>query len=357
MNAKLRDAARTLFPGYFAFVMATGIVAAALNGFGHAVPAKALFFIGCLGYVVLWVFSLWRAVRFPSQLWADFTSFAKGPGFFTTIAGTEVLGAVSGRLFHTTGLSLGLFCFGAALWVVLNYAFATVVIVSAEKPTADRAVNGGWLVIVVAIQSLAILAALLSDQIPLFVPAGLFMMGSVTYLMLISLIVSRLLLTKVEAADLAPPYWIMMGGAAISCLAGVELNKHSGAWGFNVNAFPVLQAFTLMFWMVATAWIPLLVILGVWRHGIKRVPLRYEPQQWSMVFPLGMYTFATHSAAVQFKLPFIEPVASTFLPIAVIAWALVFIGMVGTGIQALRSNGASVADDPGTTCAPSPVNP
>ncbi len=117
------------------------------------------------------------------------------------------------------------------------------------------------------------------------------------------------------------------------------MNKHSGAWGLNVNAFPVLQAFTLFFWMVATAWIPLLIILGIWRHGVKHVPLRYEPQLWSMVFPLGMYAFATYSAGTQFKLDEILPIASVFLPIACIAWVLVFIGMLRDAIRILGEGG------------------
>lgn len=335
MNDRLNHAAKTLFPGYFAYVMATGIVAAGLNAFGFVTAAKALFFLAVAGYVVLWGLSLYRLVRYPAKLWADFTSFGRGPGFFTIIAGTGVLGAVAIRLFQLSNVAFGLLCLGSALWVVFIYSFAAVVIVSAEKPAADRAVNGGWLVIVVSTQSLAILSALLVERIPLFITAGLFMVGCATYLLLISLIVSRLILTKVEAADLAPPYWIMMGAAAISCLAGVELNRHSGAWGFNVNAFPVLQAFTLFFWIVATAWIPLLIILGIWRHIVKRVPLKYEPQLWSIVFPLGMYTFATFSASAQFKLPFIRPVAAVFMPIACLAWLWVFAGMLWGILQSL----------------------
>lgn len=339
MNRKVVEAVRTLFPGYFAFVMATGIVASGLNAYGFVLAAKVLFFLAALGYLKLLILSIYRAIRFPALLWADFTSFGKGPGFFTTIAATGVLGAVAIRLFHATDLAFGLLCFAAVLWLVFIYTFATVVIVSAEKPAAERSVNGGWLVIVVSTQSLALLSALLSDRVPLFLAAGLFMMGCVTYLVLISLIVSRLILTKVEAADLAPPYWIMMGAAAISCLAGVELNKHSGASGLNVNNFPVLQAFTLLFWTVATAWIPLLIILGIWRHVIKRVPLRYEPQLWSMVFPLGMYTFATYSAATQFNMPFIRPISSTFLPIACVAWIWVFCGMLASSFRILASPG------------------
>ncbi len=337
LRNKVADAIKTLFPGYFAYVMATGIVAAALNAFGYAPAAKVLIVLAALGYLKLWILTIFRAVRYPTNLIADFTSFSKGPGFFTIIAATGVLGAVAFRLFQAVDLAYALFWLGAALWVALIYSFATVVIVSAEKPTADRVVNGGWLVIVVSTQSLSILSSLLNDRIDPVVPTGFFMVGAATYLLLITLIVSRLLYFRVEAADLAPPYWIMMGAAAISCLAGVELSRHAGAW-LNVDFYPLIQAFTLFFWMVATAWIPLLLVLGAWRHGFKRVPLKYEPQLWSMVFPLGMYTFATHSASQQFKLPFLEPIAAVFLRLACFAWLCVFVGLIADAVRILRSN-------------------
>ena len=32
----------------------------------------------------------------------------------------------------------------------------------------------------------------------------------------------------------------------------------------------------------------MLLILGIWRHVIRRFPLRYDPLYWGAVFPLGM---------------------------------------------------------------------
>ena len=34
-------------------------------------------------------------------------------------------------------------------------------------------------------------------------------------------------------------------------------------------------------------------LLGFWRHVLQRVPIVYDPQYWSLVFPLGMYAVAT----------------------------------------------------------------
>jgi hypothetical protein len=45
--------------------------------------------------------------------------------------------------------------------------------------------------------------------------------------------------------------------------------------------------------VTGTWWIPLLVVVGFWRHVVERIPLTYDPQYWSLVFQLGMYTVAT----------------------------------------------------------------
>ena len=50
---------------------------------------------------------------------------------------------------------------------------------------------------------------------------------------------------------------------------------------------------TLATWAWATWWIPLLLLLGLWKHGIHRRSIGYTPMLWSIVFPLGMYAAAT----------------------------------------------------------------
>src|SRR3546814_2735603 len=37
----------------------------------------------------------------------------------------------------------------------------------------------------------------------------------------------------------------------------------------------------------STWWIPMLLLLGLWRYGYKRFPFRYDPLYWGAVFPLG----------------------------------------------------------------------
>jgi tellurite resistance protein TehA-like permease len=79
----------------------------------------------------------------------------------------------------------------------------------------------------------------------------------------------------------------------------------------------------------------MLVILGVWRHGYRRFPLRYDPLYWGAVFPLGMYTACTFRLAAVLGLDFLQPVPRVFIYIALVAWLAAFIGWARQTILSL----------------------
>lgn len=99
----------------------------------------------------------------------------------------------------------------------------------------------------------------------------------------------------------------------------------------------------MFFWVVASAWIPLLIGLGVWRHAIRKVKLTYDPQYWSMVFPLAMYAICTGGIVDIFKLTALGVISQGFLVIAGAAWLVVFSGLIRNLIGDLRQTIGSKA--------------
>src|SRR5690348_15839264 len=111
----------------------------------------------------------------------------------------------------------------------------------------------------------------------MFANGALCMLGVAHYLLLAIVVLYRLIFLPLNAAQCAPTYWIGMGAAAISALAGAELERNAAIWHMQLNARLVLQGFTLFFWVIATIWIPLLIGLGFWRHVAEKHSLRYDP--------------------------------------------------------------------------------
>jgi tellurite resistance protein TehA-like permease len=319
-------AAETLFPGYFALVMATGITSIASHLLGLEAVAEALVGVNLLAFAALSTLTLLRAARYPERLLADFADHVRGPGFFTAVAGTCVVG---GQLLVVEGavrVAGFLWDVGFGLWLVVMYGFFLAVIAKKRKPALGDGLNGSWLIAAVATQSVSVLASLLAPtsaqpEPRLFAALSLYLLGGFLYLVLITLIVHRLAFLALPAEALTPPYWINMGAVAITTVAGSLLVLHAGEWRLLAELRPFIAGLTLLFWAAASWWIPLLVGLSLWRHVFERQPLRYDPQLWAMAFPLGMYTVATHRISTALDLPFLDAIPAVSIYVALAVWA------------------------------------
>jgi tellurite resistance protein TehA-like permease len=64
--------------------------------------------------------------------------------------------------------------------------------------------------------------------------------------------------------------------------------------------------------------------MGIWKHGMRRIPLTYTPLLWSIVFPLGMYSVATLRFAAVSGFEFLRVIAGVMLWTALAAWLATF---------------------------------
>jgi tellurite resistance protein TehA-like permease len=336
-NAVLRAAA-DLFPGYFALVMATGIISIACFLLEMRTISFVLLGVNVMAYVILWVLLLLRLFRFFSRVRDDINNHVRGPGFFTVVAGTCVLGSQLIIVIDRPRVAAALWITGLLLWLVIMYTFFTAMTVRENKPSIEGGLNGAWLLVVVATQSISVLGTLLVSRYGeyrepvLFFTLCMFLLGCMLYLPLITLIFYRFTFVNVTTASLTPPYWINMGAVAITTLAGARLIIAAPGWPLLNEVVPFLKGFTLFFWTSGTWWIPLLLILGFWRHVYKRFPLKYDPQYWGMVFPFGMYTVCTFQLSKAINFPPLMVIPRYFIYLAFAGWIAVSLGLVSTGV-------------------------
>jgi tellurite resistance protein TehA-like permease len=329
----LADGVRNLYPGYFALAMATGITSTVMHDLGHARASGILLIIDVVCFVVLCALYATRAARFRRELSADLVDPERTFAFFTFVAACNVLGvrlALDGHLAATFALALA----SAVAWVALSYGVPAQLVLGPRPRPVLAGVNGTWFIWVVGTQSIAIAASVLerghgrgAERAAALAATLMWSVGVVLYLVVAGMVLVRLLLLEVRPEDLSPPYWIAMGATAITVLAAARLLQMD-ATPITTATRPVVTGLGVVLWAFGSWLVPLLVVFSTWRLMANR-RFAYAPPLWSVVFPLGMYAAASMELGRAAQLPLIGDIGRFAGWVALGAWAIVFIAMLG----------------------------
>jgi len=317
--------------------MATGIIAIALDMLEMPVMSDVMYVITLISWLTLLCLYTWRLIRFPRVVWSELINPRTTFIFFSFVAATDV----TGILFHLHGLSdLAFVCwiFAFLAWLaLLHCSFSILTLRHAERNV--NIVHGGWLICIVGTQSLVLLGVNIVEQFgdyAAYMMVWIYMLwgiGLILYGIFVTLFCYRIFFLDMEEEDYTPLMWVIMGAAAISANAGSSLALSDPIVPVLVALHPVVDGVALLTWTWATWWIPLLVVIGVWKHFIRHFPLRYEPMQWSIVFPLGMYAVTSFRLALAAEFEPLHWVSHIMVWVALIVWCLVMVGLFRHLIQ------------------------
>lgn len=336
---------RRLPAGSFAFVMASGIVSTALAVVGWDVPSTVLLVISVVALVVLGALTIARVALWRADVMEEARNPGRAFGFFTIVAALNVVGL---RLYSSDapGITIALAVLSVPLWLLCSYGVPANLMLRPRSDPVAADIDGSWFLWVVGTQSLATVTALFAadaGNAELAAPAvALWGIGVLLYLMLATLVTLRLLTVPSRPDNVNPSYWIYMGATAITVLAGSTIVVLPGDIPVVRATASVVSGLTYLLWAFGVWWVPLLVIFGLWRHVVHRVPMRYEAAMWSIVFPLGMYSVASTHFGLAAHLPLLVTIGEIDAGIAGIAWLLVAVAMVVTAVGVLRCRTRSV---------------
>jgi tellurite resistance protein TehA-like permease len=327
----VRSRVRQVDPGYFALVMATGILSIAASAGGAGTLSLVLLWIAVAGYVILVIAYGWRLAAWPREFLADAVEPTTAFAFFTFVAGSNVLGTRLAAAGYPV-VTAALLAVSAAAWLALAYGVPLALVSRRADPPALVSANGTWFLWTVGTESIAVAAGSLpmparARLAPVVI--GCWAVGVVLYLLVAVLVLTRLLRYPVDPAGVTPAYWVFMGATAISVVAGATALRLP-ADPLLAATRPLIGGLSVVLWAFGTWLIPWLVGLGVWRHIVRKVPLRYESALWSMVFPLGMYCLASTSLGTALGVQWLATLGRDGFWAALVVWAVVLLAMLAS---------------------------
>jgi tellurite resistance protein TehA-like permease len=143
--------------------------------------------------------------------------------------------------------------------------------------------TGASFLLVVAVQSLAVLAATLGGSAARSWPALAALAPLVAGLAAYPLVLARFDFSGLRHG--AGDHWVSGGALAISALACAQIAHALSVSRGPTSLHDPLRVASLVLWGVTMAWLPALVVAEVrWPRP------SYDVARWATVFPLGMYS-------------------------------------------------------------------
>ena len=309
----------TLSPAMFSVVLGTGGVSLTASLIGLPRVAAALYWLNLALFIIAWVATVIRMVGGFGGMADDFTHGARGPAFFLAVLATSIVGLQVAVVAQVQAAIAPLWIFSSVLWVAMISLFVLGVTVRADKASFAASIGPAWFLPGAALEATVALGTHVGSHSTRLMATALlggFLLGLLLNLLVLAAVLYRWLFVPMSPEQLTSTNWINMGGFAIVVVAGVKL------------ASPRLEPFIVLSWAIATWWLPILVLAGIWRHAVRKVPLRYDAQYWPVVFSPAVYASGTFLLAEASQLTLLSWIPPFFFAFAAAMWMVLMVGWI-----------------------------
>lgn len=324
--------------------MATGILSLAARELGLTVLSDLLLGITALAFLALAGNDLIRLAAAPRLLLGELRSGAIFD-YLTFAAAAAVLG--NGLLLAgaSPDVAWTLLLVAGLSWLTIAGTVA-IELVALRVLHPRSQVEGGWLLAVVAPQSLSILALALANRAAApralgSAALGLWVLGSALYAPIAVERLARLSPAHGNGVEMRPDDWILMGALAISALAGVHLAEAPGRGGLGAGAHPFLLAVAAAELALALVSILPLALAEAHRRRGTRNARPLTSRRWSTVFPLGMLSTSCGAFAAPAQLGALTVLAWILFAAALAAWLALATRLAGRAVELHHGSSAA----------------
>lgn len=186
------------------------------------------------------------------------------------------------------GIDVSLLIYGTvlifALSVYLPYHFFSNINVSFSQ------LHGGWFITPVA--TILVTDAVLLypiNEVNIFISLMFFGIGSLLFMLILSVLFFRLLSHDLPATELAPTNYIMLAPIGILIVDLFQISGHIGQYyGTDLTTFAIILGVVLWGFGLWAALVNLMMIIKYAKKGMK-----FHIGWWSYVFPTAAFTLAT----------------------------------------------------------------
>lgn len=340
----LKIATYSLNIRWFTAVMATSMIASISQWYGYEgiVP---YFFIASLAILfTVVVFKTGQTVLFYKDTLAEMINPEKTLYFFTIVGSVNFAGICFAQIFHLYTTATLFWYVAIGLWLVISLSSFGILFLNrkSEDRKIEDTLHGGWFFATVGTQSTALLGIIVAEYATTqvlfiqFFSYVLWSIGASLYLVFTALIILRLVFYRFDSNAVLSPYWMNIGAAAITSIAGTVLHRHIETIGGPFTDFlPFLKGISLLFWSFGLWWMPCLIILTVRKLIYRNEGTLFTVGYWEIVFALGLCADSTNRMIGLFEGQYLI-IASICFSIACVA--LWFFSSVFTIVHIARSS-------------------
>lgn len=306
---------------WFNAVTALAMIALVFQLYGCTEVSRHLFIADLALFLSATVFMVMRLILF----WKNTLNELLNPEntlYFHTIVGTvNLVGVCLSRIFHWHTTANIFWYAGIALWVGISLTTFSILFLcqKPENRKLEDVLHGGWFFATLSTQSTAFFGTIIMEHaaghtliIQVF-SFALWSIGAWLYLVLSSIIFLRLFFCKFSDITTLSPYWMNIGAAGVTALAGASLYQHIQiAGGPFLDLLPFLKGISLLFWSVGLWWLPFLLILAVVKQEFRDEGLVFTVGYWEVVLTLGLYATGTSQLSHLFEGQYLALISQCF---------------------------------------------